>query len=270
MSPSHYCPFCPKHFYFCARFQLIKPGSGLSNLNLALDIGNTRTKIGLFRGNDLVEQAIWTDWTLAELLAFGNRKGVKHVMVSSVAEPDEALQKELCRHFKAFELTHLTPLPFENQYKTPATLGKDRLAGVAGAHVLFPRKNCLVVDCGTCIKYDLLTENGSYRGGNIAPGAQMRIQAMHHFTARLPEVDMKMPADFTGFSTETALQNGALRGAVLEIQGFVRLFSEKYDALQVVLTGGDAAFFLPHLDLNNIIHEPDLTLFGLNHILQYT
>ena len=238
-------------------------------MNLALDIGNTRTKIGLFRGNELVEQAIWTDWTLASLSAFGNRTGVKRVIVSSVAEPDEKLQAFLTERFSMLELTDLTPLPFDNQYKTPKTLGKDRLAAVAGAHFLFPKKNCLVVDCGTCIKYDLLTEDGIYHGGNIAPGAQMRISAMHHFTARLPEVEMEMPKEFIGHSTQTALQNGALRGAVLEIQGFVKLFEKKHTSLKVILTGGDATFFSQHLDIPDLIHEPELTLFGLNHILQH-
>lgn len=238
-------------------------------MNLALDIGNTRTKIGLFRENELVEQAIWTDWTLAQLLAFGNRAGVNRVIVSSVVEPDAMIRDKMAEHFQVLELTHLTLLPFENQYETPETLGKDRLAAVAGAHFLFPRKNCLVVDCGTCIKYDILTADGVYHGGNIAPGAQMRISAMHHFTARLPEVAMRMPDDFTGRSTETALQNGALRGAVLEIEGFVQLFKEKYGDLNVILTGGDAAFFQPHIHVSNLILEPDLTLFGLNHILNF-
>lgn len=245
-------------------------------MNLTLDIGNTRTKIGLFRGNELAEQAIWTRWTLADVTAFGNQVKATHVIVSSVAEPDEALRQELAGHFQLLELTHRTPLPFENQYQTPETLGKDRLAAIAGAHFLFPKKNCLVVDCGTCIKYDVLTDDGVYHGGNIAPGAQMRISAMHHFTARLPEVEMQMPQDFTGHSTETALQNGALRGAVLEIQGFARLFEKKYghpensgQALTVILTGGDAAFFRSHLNIQNLIHEPELTLFGLNHILNF-
>ncbi|MCW5920969.1 MAG: type III pantothenate kinase [Saprospiraceae bacterium] len=239
---------------------------------LVLDIGNTRTKIGLFRGNELVEQAIWTDWTLAELVAFGNHAGANHVMVSSVAEPDETLREGLAEHFKVLELTHQTPLPFENRYQTPKTLGKDRLAAVAGAHLLFPQKNCLVVDGGTCIKYDLLTAEGVYLGGNIAPGARMRIQAMHHFTARLPEVAMQMPDDFVGHSTETALQNGALRGAVLEIRGFVHLFEQRLGEsadLQVIFTGGDAVFFQSHLNMPNAFVEPDLTLFGLNHILNY-
>lgn len=238
-------------------------------MNLVLDIGNTRTKIGLFKGNDLVEQAIWGERTLAEWVAFGNRKEVKRVMVSSVAKPDAALMEILGAHFEVTELSHSTPLPFENRYRTPETLGKDRLAGVAGAHWLFSGRNCLVVDCGTCIKYDVLTADGVYHGGNIAPGATMRIEAMHHFTARLPAVDMRMPEDAVGVSTETALQNGALRGTVLEIQGFIQLFAARYGDLQVILTGGDAAFFAPYLDSKKLIIEPDLTLFGLNHILNF-
>ncbi|MCE7923571.1 MAG: type III pantothenate kinase [Haliscomenobacteraceae bacterium CHB4] len=239
-------------------------------MNLALDIGNTRIKAGLFRGNELAEQAIWTSPALAELQEFGNRSGVENVIVSSVAEPDESLQVMLAGNFKVLELTHRTPLPFKNHYKTPETLGKDRLAGVAGAQALYPGKNCLVVDCGTCIKYDMLTGDGVYHGGNIAPGARMRIAAMHHFTARLPEVEMRMPDDFTGFSTETALQNGALRGAVLEIQGFTSLYELEYGVLHVILTGGDAVFFQPHLSaIRKLIPVPDLTLIGLNHILQY-
>lgn len=238
-------------------------------MNLALDIGNTRTKIGLFRGNELVEQAIWTDWTLGDLPAFGNRAGVDHVILSSVAEPGEALRELLSDHFQVVELTHLTPLPFENRYKTPQTLGKDRLAAIAGAHALFAGENCFVVDCGTCIKYDLLTADQVYRGGNIAPGAQMRIKAMHHFTARLPEVEIQMPDEIAGYSTETALQNGALRGAALEIEGFARLFESRYGALKIILTGGDASFFQPWLNLNALILVPELTLLGLNHILAH-
>lgn len=239
-------------------------------MDLALDIGNTRVKAGLFDGNRLVEQANWTEWTLEELISYGNQAGADCVIVSSVAAYDPATYRRLAETFAAaVELTHETPLPFRNTYRTPETLGKDRLAAVAGAQALFPGENCLVVDCGTCIKYDLLTAEGVYQGGNIAPGAAMRIKAMHVFTARLPEVAVRMPEDFCGFSTETALQNGALRGAVLEIEGFARQFEQRARPLRVVLTGGDAAFFQPHLDLTNVSLEPNLTLSGLNHILQF-
>ena len=91
--------------------------------SLALDIGNTRTKLGLFHGNIPVEQAIWTAWTLEELAEFGNRAGVDCVIVSSVNAADPLLLEGLREHFRVLELTHQTPLPYRNQYRTPQTLG---------------------------------------------------------------------------------------------------------------------------------------------------
>lgn len=238
-------------------------------MQLALDIGNTRTKIGLFEGERLAEKTIWADWSVADLRAWIGQKKVRGTIFSSVADNDGNLAKMLREHFGALELNAATPLPFRNAYRTPETLGKDRVAAAAGALALFPGRHCLVVDCGTCIKYELLTADGVYHGGNIAPGAAMRIQAMHHFTARLPEVPLDMPADFVGDSTTTALQNGALRGAALEIMGFVQLFQQKAAPLQIILTGGDADFFYPYLDLPGLKVEPDLTLIGLNSILNF-
>ncbi len=234
---------------------------------LTLDIGNTRTKLGLFQGKNLLERLVWTDWTVRQVLDYGNRAGVERVMFCSVAEPDADLIAQLTLRWPTWELTHETPLPFVNAYQTPHTLGKDRLAAVAGAQALWPGEHCMVVDCGTCIKYELLTADGTYHGGNIAPGLKMRIRAMHEFTARLPEVPPMMPADVVGHSTETALQNGALRGAALEIEGFAQLFGRRTGPLRTVLTGGDADFLTPHLNIPNLTTQADLTLFGLNHIL---
>jgi len=237
-------------------------------LNLVFDIGNTRTKTGLFEGSHLVEQAVWQDWTLGELMRYGKEAGADRVIFSSVALPDSDTLRLLAENFvDAIELTHEVPLPFRNAYRTPETLGKDRLAAVAGAQALFPGQNCMVVDCGTCIKYELLLGEGIYLGGNIAPGAAMRLRAMHTFTARLPEAPVQIPDDIVGYSTETALQNGALRGAALEIEGFVRVFRERATPLAVMLTGGDAEFFAPLLSGVQVM--PHLTLYGLNHILQY-
>ncbi|MFN0216566.1 MAG: type III pantothenate kinase [Saprospiraceae bacterium] len=236
-------------------------------MNLTLDIGNTRRKIGLFNATRLLESKLVTDWNTDELLIYCNQSGVRSIILSSVATPDELLCKTLAQHFDFLELTHETPLPFENTYSTPLSLGKDRLAAVAGAQALLPRQQCLIIDCGTCIKYDLVTEKGIYLGGNISPGAIMRAKAMHQFTARLPEVSMELPADFIGHSTESALQNGAFLGASFEIRGFVEIFKQRFNSLNIILTGGDAKFFQPLLKVQNLRHEPHLTLYGLNNIL---
>lgn len=238
-------------------------------MELCLDIGNTRTKAGLFEAGQLVGQAIWEGAALERLTAFTAGKSVKRAIFSSVAQPETALLHWLNAQFDLLELTHHMPLPFHLAYRTPATLGKDRLAAVAGAQALYPGRDCIVVDAGTCIKYEKLTAAGSYVGGNIAPGLAMRLRAMHDYTARLPEVSMEMPENPVGESTETALQNGGLRGAVLEIEGFVRLFRENAPDARVILSGGDAPFLTPFLSFQNLEIQPDLVLIGLNHLLRF-
>ncbi|HND88473.1 MAG TPA: type III pantothenate kinase, partial [Saprospiraceae bacterium] len=179
---------------------------------LTLDIGNTRTKAGLFRQGSLADRQVWAGLSPDQVLTYGRSQGVEAAMICSVAEPDGQLLERMRAAWPTWELTHETPLPFVNAYRTPQTLGKDRLAAAAGAQALWPGEACVVVDCGTCIKYEWVEADGTYRGGNIAPGLHMRIRAMHEFTARLPQVPMEMPDSPVGHSTETALQNGALRG----------------------------------------------------------
>lgn len=237
-------------------------------MQLCLDIGNTRTKLGLFDAQNMLQKkAIWDNWTLKELQTFAQENSVKRVVLSNVAAPNQALIEFLENNFEYLELTTQTKLPFKNAYRTPETLGKDRLANVAGAKFLFPEKNCIIVDCGTCIKYDLLHRNGTFLGGNIAPGAAMRLKAMRHFTARLPEPQMMWPTSEVGSSTETALQNGALLGVVYEIQGFIRNFRQKLMPEAIaILTGGDADFFAQKLPKKGWKKEADLGLIGLNFI----
>ena len=241
----------------------------MSNRKLVLDIGNTRTKVGVFEKNSLLKQAIWSDWTLEKLSGLVDEFNPSSGIVSSVAEKRPKLIPGLEGMLRVLELTHYTPLPFENRYQTPETLGKDRVAAVAGAQALFENKNCLIVDCGTCIKYELLDHKGVYHGGNIAPGLHMRVRSMHEFTARLPEVALEFPEGPLGVSTETALQNGALLGACLEIKGLYTALQNEFENLILVMSGGDAPILLPKLKAIQPKHESLLLLYGLNAILEY-
>ncbi len=238
-------------------------------MNLALDIGNTRIKAGLFQGRELLDVAQWDASQWPEVVAYARQVNVKWLMMASVAPLSTEFRDRLWLSVNVpLELTHDTPLPFLNTYRTPHTLGRDRLAAVAGAQALWPQKDCLVVDCGTCIKYDAITHDGTYLGGNISPGAHMRLKALNAFTAQLPLVAMQVPEYPIGHDTTTALQNGALLGAALEIAGFVQVFERRLPNLTTVLTGGDATFFQALLPFEPIV-EPHLTLHGLNHILLF-
>jgi len=237
-------------------------------MQLAIDIGNTRTKYGLFKGADLIQK-----WTLSTLdLSFIKEQAYNHhfkkVILSTVGDLPVEAATQLSKEFSFLQLTHTTPLPIKNQYTTPKTLGKDRLAGVMGAFDLFPQNNCLVIDAGTCITYDFLRADGTYLGGNIAPGLDMRLRAMHQQTAKLPLVERRPMEDLLGNSTETALLNGALLGSLLEVEGFMDRCTERFGAIMAIFTGGDAIFFEKHLKRKIFVNQ-NLVLEGLNKILDY-
>lgn len=242
----------------------------LFRVNLTIDIGNTRTKLGLFDREDLVEKQYLDGTALPEIIRYATNHRVRNVILSTVGSHiDASWEAELNRNFFYLQLNHQTPLPIKNAYGTPETLGKDRLAAIVGAWQLYPGENCLVIDAGTCITYDLLQAGGTYLGGNISPGLNMRFRAMHEFTARLPLVQREVEIDNAiGQSTLTAMRNGGQLGMSLEIEGFIRLFREQFGSLQVILTGGDAEFFAKVLK-SKIFVNPDLVLRGLNKILTY-
>lgn len=240
--------------------------------NLVVDIGNTRIKAAFFEGNTLLEP--YASWNANEeeavFLKWLANQTAENCIFSSVGkELAIRMQEVLSVKSRIIQLDEQTALPFKNQYETPKTLGKDRLAAVAGAWHLFPDKDCLVIDAGTCVTYDFLRADGVYVGGNIAPGLQMRLDAMHHFTARLPRPGLDdLPRQPIGYNTQTALQNGAIQGLLAEIAWHSQLFGQNPDNVQVVLTGGDAIFLAKQTKLK-IFAEPRLVLLGLHKILQH-
>ncbi len=237
-------------------------------MTLAIDIGNTRIKLGLFRKNELVQNETWEVLDLGALKKIAYNQRVQNVIFCSVAEISEEFASCFKGNFRYLQLTEKTPLPINNLYQTPATLGKDRLAAVVGAYHYQPGKNCLVIDAGSCITFDLLNAKGEYLGGNISPGLDMRLKAMHHFTAKLPMVERKQPKSFLGYNTESALQNGGQLGALLETEAFIDLCKQNFRSLHIFLTGGDADFFENRLKTKIFVH-PNLVLEGLNKIMNY-
>ncbi len=238
-------------------------------MNLAIDIGNTRTKLGLFDGDKLVQKTVFDDLNMADLETLAYNLNVEKIILSSVSKPTGEVVEFLKNRFPLLELTTETTLPIAIRYKTPHTLGKDRIAAAVGAWHLYPDKNCLVIDAGTCIKMDLVSSAGEFLGGNISPGIEMRLKAMHHFTARLPLVEMgdTLPP-MLGDSTENALRNGGELGALLEVEAFVRRCKKNYRPLHIVLTGGDTDFFVRNTKTKIFAHQ-NLVLIGLNQILQH-
>lgn len=235
-------------------------------MNLVIDVGNTRTKVGLFNERELIGKKSFLN--LADLQNFMVNTSHDHILVSSVNhDPTEILSWSNAIGEK-ISLTSVLALPIRIDYKTPHTLGVDRLAAVCGALDLFPNRNCLVIDAGTCINYELLDAQSVYHGGAISPGISMRFEAMHTLTARLPLVNAKNDVALTGNTTETCLQSGVMNGVMAEVKGFIKQYEALYPDLVVIMCGGDYPFFENNLK-PAIFVAPDLVLIGLNRILRY-
>lgn len=233
---------------------------------MAIDIGNTRVKTGVFDRNTLVEAHVFAQIDNTSLQSMINDHGVTHVIVASTASEVEAVVLQIPGLF--LRLSSMTPVPIENGYRTPETLGQDRLAGMVAASWIHPESNVLVIDAGTCVTYDFLDTTGKYLGGNIAPGLDMRYKAMHHFTQRLPSVERGSTGTLLGGTTQEALQNGGLMGILMEIAGYIEILKNKYQSVQTLLTGGDAQYLADHLNTGLNV-QPHLILIGLNQILQF-
>ncbi|MCB9188467.1 MAG: type III pantothenate kinase [Flavobacteriales bacterium] len=238
-------------------------------MNVIVDIGNTRTKIAWFEEDELiaVDFAINME-SIAELLF---EKKIDNCIISSVA--NEELTKFVISLFQhPVVLDSVTDLPITNAYRTPETLGKDRLANAVGAYLLFNNTNTLIVDAGTCLKFDFIDSSNSYLGGSIAPGLRMRFKAVHTFTDKLPLVEPEqMDAISLGDDTSSSIHAGCYMGMKNEIEATIQQYRLKYNGLKVIITGGDMEELqkMEFSQKNSIFADRWLTLRGLNKILRH-
>jgi type III pantothenate kinase len=231
-------------------------------LKLIIDQGNTHIKLALFEANILLKKEVVDNW-----LSISDYIYKAHSIVFSSVKSD-SMPDQIRNHSRVLHLDYRTEIPIVNKSTSPKTLGMDRLAAVVGAGVLFPNKNVLTIDSGTCITYDILTKNGVYLGGSISPGLNMRFKSLHQQTSKLPLVSAVGKHNLVGDSTETAIQSGVINGMICEIDGIIDRYKTDYSDLQIILTGGDANFFDKELK-NSIFAAPDLVLTGLNELLNY-
>ena len=237
---------------------------------VAIDIGNTRTKLGLFEGKELLHSKEFNNSDMANNTLIFNEYEANNVIISSVNSKVEGHFKNDLGEKNVVYLNHQTSLPIKLLYQSPETLGKDRIASAVAAHSLFPDRNVLSIDAGTCITYDLVNMEGSYLGGAITPGVQMRLKSMNDYTDKLPLVHWdghNLPKS-VGNTTITSMLSGVINGCMGEMKEFIHAYQKQYKKLFIVLTGGDANFFEKALK-NGIFADPNLVLIGLNEILLY-
>jgi len=231
-----------------------------------LDGGNTHIKLGTFEGHQLLQTQRFQERT-----ALGNLlKSTDKVVVANVGELQ--LQQDLIdMGCQVYTVSNSSLLPFTNAYKTPSTLGIDRLCNIVAAHEYYPNRNILVIDAGTCIKFDFIDYLGTYHGGSISPGLSLRYQSLHEHTTQLPLLSPTLAWEIIGTSREGSIHSGVMGSAIAEINWRIEEFNNRYEDLIIYLTGGDLHYF----DLgqkNDIFVDENLTLKGIYalHHFQHT
>lgn len=238
-------------------------------MNLIIDIGNTRTKVALFKDGVLVKSFPIDSFEMIDLNELkADYPDIKKAIVSSVKFNSSDMVRMLKKELDfVIELDHTTYIPIENLYETPETLGKDRIAAAVGANALYPNENVLVIDTGTAITYDFVNDNNQYHGGFITPGLNMRYKALHHFTDKLPLLKPGEPDIIHGKNTNDAIQGGIQYGLEGELDRIIQHFSTPVSKLKIILSGGDTKYF--EKLLKNYKFVPlEIILLGLNTILE--
>ncbi len=232
---------------------------------LVIDAGNTRIKLGIYFQDELIDNLSFSNDELTELKSFLTGNRFDAAIISSVrSKKDTQWLLQLVQGAKLFQT--LPRLPIQIDYETPETLGADRLANVIGAYSI-SMKACLIIDIGTCIKFDIVDAEGTYLGGSISPGMRMRYRAMNEFTAGLPLVNNFKPAKLIGKSTVDCMHVGTMRGIQAELDSFIKTYTADYQDLDIFITGGDAHYF-DFDSKNNIFVNENITIHGLYITLQ--
>jgi type III pantothenate kinase len=250
---------------------------------LAVNVGNTNTVLGVFRGAEL--QHRWRASTepertadeLAVLfaglldqagLSFSNQ--ITGVVISSVVPTSTSALREMVNDYFNFP-----PVVVEPGTKTgipiltdnPRELGADRVVNALAAFHRFGGP-CIVIDFGTATTYDAVSEKGEFLGGAIAPGVQTKNASLSRETARLPQVELHAPRTGIGKSTVEAIQSALIYGGASEADGMIdRIRKELGGNATVVATGGLAPLIVPHCQFVDE-HDPWLTLEGLRLVFE--
>ena len=236
-------------------------------MNLAIDVGNTRVKTAVFADDKMIELIVFPlSEILSQIKSIKNKYAVTNAIISNVAAISDKKFNKIHQIVPTLIVSSSISIPFQNNYKTPKTLGADRIALVAAAVKNFPHQNVLVIDAGTCITFDFVDENVCYFGGAISPGIDMRFKSLHFYTNKLPFLEKSTLDNFIGQNTQESINSGVVNGVIQEIDGVIGQYKKKYQDLTIVLTGGDTNFLSKQLK-SSIFANQNFLLEGLNELL---
>ena len=249
---------------------------------LAIDSGNTNTVFAVFDGDTrrgewrastnpnrtADEYAVW----LTQLMSLVKLtpQDIKAAVIANVVPATAYTLRTLChRYFDCMPMVvgdEGVDLGIAVEVPNPAEVGADRLVNAVAAHKRYPGSDKIVVDFGTATTFDVVAKNGSYRGGVIAPGVNLSLEALYMAAVKLPGIGIRRPQAVIGTGTVPAMQSGVYWGYVGLVEGLVgRIKQEFGGAMTVIGTGGLAALFADATDAIDGV-DPDLTIFGLLEI----
>lgn len=231
-------------------------------ITLCLDFGNTRQKAAVFDHDVFREEITLENGDPSTIKALLIKTRPNRSILASVINHDPEIEKILSDQGGFHLLSINTRLNFTSPVGKPQTIGADRLALAAAAVHFFPGKNNLIIGMGSCITYNFINQYHEFLGGNISPGMDMRFRAMQEFTAKLPLVSADWNIPLVGYDTRTNMQSGVIYGIIGEIDGMIDKYSSRYGNFNVLLTGGNSAYFASQLK-NRIFADPNFLFKGL-------
>jgi type III pantothenate kinase len=251
---------------------------------LAIDVGNTHTVFGVYRGESLV-----ADWRVSSVLqqtddeagaqvklllgeAGLGPKDVTQIGISSVVPNLTDTFASMARRWFSAEpviIDSTLDLGLAIHYTNPRSVGADRLCNAVAGFAKYGGP-LIIIDFGTATTYDVIATDGSYLGGVIAPGVETAAADLHRRAAKLPKIELRLPTGIIGKDTETSMQIGVLYGAIDSMEGMIRRIQRELSATErkaprVIATGGFSSFISQHSALIERC-EPSLVLEGIRLI----
>jgi type III pantothenate kinase len=234
-------------------------------------VGNTNVKVAVFKQFNIIDTFVFQKNNFQNnfQIIFKKHPNLTKAVLASVSILDEMDSLWLKNQIEVIEIHSASVFPFKNKYTTPTTLGIDRRVLASGAVLQYPNQNVLIIDAGTCVTYDFITNKSEYLGGAISPGLRLRYQALHNYTAKLPLLENNSPDNFIGNSTDQSIHSGVVNGLCYEIEGFISKFSVKNEQFTIILTGGDAIFLANRLK-STIFADENFLLKSLHQLYTYS
>jgi type III pantothenate kinase len=257
---------------------------GEVGLLLAVNVGNTNTVLGVFRGDELQwqwrmsTQAERTADELAVLLAglleqadLSFTSQITGVVISSVVPTSTTALREMVNRYFNFPPVVVEPgtrTGIQIATDNPREVGADRIVNALAAFHRYGGP-CIVIDFGTATTYDVVSDKGEFLGGAIAPGVQTSNASLSRETARLPQVELHAPRTAIGRNTVEAIQSALIFGTAAEADGMIERIRKELggQVTKVVATGGLASLVVPYCQLVDE-HDPWLTLEGLRLVFE--